>query len=152
VSIVIDANVVIALCAKEADKIVNAEAKMKEYAGQGCSFYAPGVIIAECLYVFCRKLLDGVLTPSEHANAVFGLISLMATVNPPPTGDKSLIKRAEEIRGTAGCSHSADSIYLALAAELNGTASTEVVTFDGGMQKQAQSGSLPMPIVVLPTV
>jgi hypothetical protein len=39
--------VVIALCAKEPDKLANAETKMKEYAGKGCVFYAPGAIIAE---------------------------------------------------------------------------------------------------------
>ncbi|HLN30571.1 MAG TPA: PIN domain-containing protein [Gemmataceae bacterium] len=152
VSVVIDANVVIALCSKEPDKLANAEAKMMEYASEGCNFYAPGVIIAECLYVLCRKLNDGVLTPAEHSSAVLGFITLMAAINPPPMGDKSLVKRAEEILGTFGCSRSADGIYLALAAELNAAASTELVTFDAGMPNQAAGSNLPKPVVVLPTV
>jgi len=151
VSVVIDANVAIALCAKEEDKLANAEAKMKEYAGNGCSFYAPGVIIAECLFVLCRKLNDGVLTPVEHTSAVLSLVTLMAMISPPPSGDKSLIKRAEEIRGTFGCSRSADGIYLALAAELHAAGTTELLTFDAGLPNQAASSSVPVPIVVLQT-
>ena len=151
-SVVIDANVAIALCAKEADKLANAEAKIKEYALNGARFFAPGVIVAECLYVFCRKLKDGVLTPTEHAAAVQAFIALMAAVQPPPGGDKSLIQRAEEIRGPLGCSRSADGIYLALAEELSRSSATEVVTFDNGMQAQAASHALSHHIEVLPTV
>jgi len=87
VSVVIDANVVIALCAGEPDKLANAKAKIEEYSGKGCNFYAPGVIIAECLFVFCRKLSDGVLTPVEHSSAVLGLMKLMRKINPPPKGN-----------------------------------------------------------------
>lgn len=150
VSVVIDANVVIAICAKEADKLANAEAKMKEYAEQGCTFYAPGVILAECLFVFCRKRNDSVLTAAEHSSAVLGLISMMAAIHPPPTGDKSLIKRAEEIRANLGCSRSADGIYLALAEELSKEGSTEVVTFDDGMSSQAAASSVVPAVVLLP--
>jgi predicted nucleic acid-binding protein len=149
-AVVIDANVVIAICAKEAGKLATAEAKLKEYAGKGCTFYAPGVIIAECLFVFCRKLNDGVLTAAEHSSAVRGLISMMAAIQPPPTGDKSLIERAEEIRDTLGCSRSADGIYLALAEELGKTTNTEVVTFDTGMPSQAAASSLALTVVLLP--
>ncbi len=152
VAVVIDATVVIALCANEADKLANAEAKIKEYSGKGCTFYAPGVIIVECLFVFCRKLSDGVLTPVEHSSAVLSLMRLMRQIHPPPTGDKSLIERAEEIRGAFGCSRSADGIYLALAEELNAAMSTELVTFDAGMLNQAARSSLRMPVVVRPTV
>ncbi len=55
VAVVVDASVVIAICAKEADKLANAEAKIEDYARQGCEFFAPAVIVAECLYVLCRK-------------------------------------------------------------------------------------------------
>jgi hypothetical protein len=41
VAVVIDATVVIALCANEADKLANAEAKIKEYSGKGCTFFMP---------------------------------------------------------------------------------------------------------------
>jgi len=77
---------------------------------------------------------------------------LMRQIHPPPTGDKSLIERAEEIRGAFGCSRSADGIYLALAEELNAAMSTELVTFDAGMLNQAARSSLRMLVVVLPTV
>jgi len=152
VSVVIDASVAIALCAKEADKLANAEAKMKEYAKNGCAFYAPGVIIAECLFVFCNKLAAGKLTAAEHNSAVLNLATLMMQIQPPPTGDKSLVKRAEEIRGALACKRSADGIYLALAEELQRAANTEVVTFDGGMRAQAAACSLSPPVVVLPTI
>ena len=151
-SVVIDANVAIALCAKEADKLANADAKMKEYATNGAQFFAPGVIVAECLFVFCRKVQDGVLTLAAHADAVRAFITLMAAVQPPPSGDNSLIKRAEEIRGALGCSRSADGIYLALAEELSADAPTEVVTFDQGMGAQARSHAIAATIEVLPTV
>jgi predicted nucleic acid-binding protein len=152
VSVVIDANVVIALCAKEADKLANAEAKLKEYSLNGCRFYAPGVIIAECLFVFCRKLNDGVFSHADHGAAVLAFRKMMTLINPPPNGDISLIERAEEIRSSLGCSRSADGIYLALAEELSQTSSTEVVTFDNGMQSQAAASSLAPSVVVLPVV
>jgi predicted nucleic acid-binding protein len=152
VSVVIDANVVIALCAKEADKLANAEAKLKEYSVNGCRFYAPGVLIAECLFVFCRKLKDGVFSYADHSAAVLAFIKMMALINPPPNGDINLIKRAEEIRSSLGCSRSADGIYLALAEELSKVSSTEVVTFDNGMQSQATASSLASSVVVLPVV
>jgi predicted nucleic acid-binding protein len=150
--VVIDANVAIALCAKEADKLANADAKMKEYATNGAQFFAPGVIVAECLFVFCKKVQDGGLTPTAHEAAVRALVTLMASVHPPPSGDKSLIGRAEEIRGSLGCNRSADGIYLALAEELSAVAPTEVVTFDNGMGAQARSHTIAVTVAVLPTV
>lgn len=151
-SVVIDANVVIALCAKEPDKQLNAEKKINEYASGGSHFFAPGVIVAECLYIFCKKLTDGVITAIEHGLAIQAFIAMMAMIDPPPSGDKSLIQRAEEIRKTYGCSHSADGIYLALAEELSKTGTTEVVTFDKGMKNQAAASSLIPDVVVLLTV
>jgi len=152
VSVVIDANVVIAICAKEADKLPAAEAQLRLYAGKGCQFFAPGVIVAECLFVFCRKLNDGVLSPADHGKALNNFITLMQSIHPPPSGDKSLIPRAEQIRAGLGCSRSADGIYLALADELSKTTSTEVITFDTSMPNQAKSSSVISAIVVLPTI
>ena len=83
-SVVIDANVVIAICTNEADKLTKAEAKLQEYATKGCRFYAPGVLVAECLFVFCKKLKDGVLTGPEHASAIKAFITLMAAIEPLP--------------------------------------------------------------------
>lgn len=150
-SVVIDANVAIALCANELEKVASADAKIKEYSANGCRFFAPGVLVAECLYVFCRKLKDGVLTPVEHYAAVQALAVMMGAIDPPPNGDRSLIKRAEEIRGVLGCSRSADGIYLALADELAQTSITEVLTFDTGMTSQAAALALTPKVVVLPT-
>ena len=149
-SVVLDANVVIALCANEADKVANADAKVKEYLADGSHFYAPGVLVAECLYVLCRKLMDGVLTPVEHGAAVQALIAMAAAIDPPPHGDRSLIQRAEAIRGTLGCSRSADGIYLALADELAKNSTTEILTFDTGMPSQAVAGAVGAQVVVLP--
>ena len=125
---------------------------MKEYATNGAQFFAPGVIVAECLFVFCKKRQDGVLTPAAHEAAVRAFVTLMAAVHPPPSGDKSLIARAEEIRGSLGCRRSADGIYLALAEELSAVALTEVVTFDNGMGAQARSHAIAVTVEVLPTV
>jgi hypothetical protein len=54
-SVVIDANVAIAICTKETDKYVNAVTKIGEYANAGYHFFAPGVIVAECQFVFCQS-------------------------------------------------------------------------------------------------
>jgi hypothetical protein len=130
----------------------NAVAKIGEYARAGYRFFAPGVIVAECLFVFCRKLTDGVISQAEHVSAIDAFLQLMSHVNPPPTGDMSLIKRAEEIRGGLGCSRSADGIYLALAEELTKESATEVITFDNGMKAQATASNSPVPVVVIPTI
>lgn len=151
-SVVIDANVAIAICAKEPDKFVNAMEKIGEYAKAGCHFFAPGVIVAECLFVFCRKLSDGVISPAEHANSINAFLERMSQVDAPPRGDKSLIRRAEEIRRGLGCSHSADGIYIALAEELANDAATEVVTFDISMKAQAIATNSQVTVIVLPTI
>jgi predicted nucleic acid-binding protein len=149
--VVVDANVAIAICAKEPDKFAIATAQIQTYAMDGSRFYAPGVIGGECLYVFCRKLQAGDLTATEHANAIKAFITFMGAVEPPPAGDKSLIQRAEDFRGVLGCSRSADGIYLALAEELAKSSTTEVITFDNGMQTQGVANSLTPQVVVLPT-
>jgi predicted nucleic acid-binding protein len=46
------------------------------------------------------------------------------------------MKRAIEIRGTYGCSHSSDCLYIALAEELSQNRITEILTFDKGMKNQ----------------
>jgi hypothetical protein len=82
---------------------------------------------------------------------VTNLITIMGQIKPPPTGDRTLVKRAEEIRGSLACTRSADGIYLALAEELHKVACTEVVTFDGAMKAQSTTCSLACQVVVLPT-
>jgi predicted nucleic acid-binding protein len=54
-SVVIDANVLIAICSKEAGRHIKAEDRLKHYGQQGWHLYAPGVIVAETLYVLCGK-------------------------------------------------------------------------------------------------
>ncbi len=45
-AVVIDANVLIAICAREATKLSQAETVINEYAINGVLFYAPGALIA----------------------------------------------------------------------------------------------------------
>jgi predicted nucleic acid-binding protein len=53
-SVVIDANVVIAFCAKEPGGYAKAKAELESYAKAGWRFYAPGVLAAEALFVLCK--------------------------------------------------------------------------------------------------
>lgn len=49
-SVVVDANVLIAICAREKAKFSKAETALKDFAARGSVFYAPGLIIGEVLY------------------------------------------------------------------------------------------------------
>ncbi len=69
-AVVIDANVLIALCAKEVDKYAIALAWVPYYLQNNYEVYASGVIIAEALYILCGKLQQGLLTPTEHTLAI----------------------------------------------------------------------------------
>jgi predicted nucleic acid-binding protein len=137
-AVVVDANVLIAICAKEASTYTAALAQMRQYALDGCLVYAPGVVVAEALYALCRKLQNGIVTPTQHGRAIHRLLVGVAGILPPPSGDLALTHRAEQIRGTYGCSRSADGIYIALAEQLAQTGPAELVTFDTGMQQQAE--------------
>ncbi len=137
----IDANVLIALCSKEIDKYAIALKELTQYAQAGYHFYAPGVIIAESLFVLCKKLEDKSLSASDHAAAVADLCTYMGMILPPPNGDRSLVARAERIRQSYGCSRSADGIYIALTEELAAGGITEILTFDGGMENQAKANA-----------
>jgi len=77
------------------------------------------------------------LTASEHEKAVKSFEAQMIAVLQPPDGDAGLITRAEEMRKGYGCGRSADSIYLAMAWELAQSDTTELLTFDRDLQKQA---------------
>ena len=87
--------------------------------------------------VLCGKERRHALSPSEHAQAVAYFQMFMTGVLPPPNSDASLILRADQICSGYGCSHSADAIYIALAEELSQTYETRLLTFDGGLPKQA---------------
>jgi predicted nucleic acid-binding protein len=140
-SLIIDANILIALCAKEADKQAVASAELARYAQAGYQFYAPGVIIAECLYVLCKKLDDRSLSPTDHAAAVADLCTYMGMILPPPRGDRSLIARAEQIRSGYGCSRSADGLYLALTEEMAAHGVAQLLTFDSALPNQATANA-----------
>ncbi len=135
--VVVDANVLIGLCAKEAGKIAAILAALRYYDTCGVLLYAPHMIVMEVLYVLCKQLHEGVLSASDHAIAVGELQLIMAGIYPPPSGDASLIARCEALRGGYGCSRSADSMYLALAEQLSALGPTELLTFDAGLKLQA---------------
>ena len=147
--LVIDSNVLIALCSKETDKYAIAESEYARYSREGYEFYAPGVVIAETLYVLCQKLHSNKLSSSGHDDAIADLIMYMTTVEPPPNGDRSLIARAEEVRKGYGCSHSADGLYIALVEELNSRGVAELLTFDSNMRNQIKRNASSVTINLL---
>ena len=95
-AVVIDANVLIGLCAKEPDKFTTAENALQDYATRGWIFYAPHVIVSEVLYVLCNKLQKGLLSPDTYEEAIQNFCDQMAAILPPLNGDASLIIRAKE--------------------------------------------------------
>ncbi len=136
-AVVIDANVLIAICAKEQGKFVKAENAFNSYVLQSWLFFAPGVIIAETLHILCQKLQNNLLTPAEHNIALRVFQPYMNNIASPPNGDATLIARAEALRHGYGCSRSADGLYIALAEELATLGAAELLTFDQGMINQA---------------
>jgi predicted nucleic acid-binding protein len=136
-AVVIDANIAIAITAREALTGQVASAQVAAYSAAGCDFFAPGVLVAETLYVLCKKLNDGLLSVAEHALAVKHFQSFSSFILSPPNGDISLALRAEAIRGGYTCRRSADGIYIALAEELAVGTPTTLLTFDEDMVKQA---------------
>lgn len=99
-------------------------AALRYYDALGALLYAPHLIAMEVLYVLCKQLKEGVLSAADHATAVGDLQLVMAGIQTPPSGDASLIARCEALRSGYGCSHSADSMYLALAEQPAAMAST----------------------------
>ena len=137
--VVLDASVLVGLCAKEPGKIAVILAILHQYSAEGALLYAPHLIIMEVLYVLCKQVHEGALSAAEHATAIIQLQLFITRVQPPPNGDASLIARAEEIRQGYGCSHSADSMYIALAEQLAALGPAELLTFDAGQKTQAQA-------------
>jgi predicted nucleic acid-binding protein len=148
-AVVIDANVVIAICAKETLKAPFALAELARYSSRGYQFYAPGVLISEALYVLCNQEQSGTLTPANFAQAITELENLTGGILPPPQGDTALVRRAAAIRTGYGCSRAADSIYLALAEELAQTRPTVLLTFDQGIPNQASRNAPTVTVQVL---
>ena len=136
-AVVLDANVIIALASAEVGRDALVTAEIAHYGSLGYQLFAPGVLISETLYVLCGKLNSGSLSPTDYAVAVAVFQRTMTSVLPPPNGDAALIQRAEQIGNGYGCSHSADSIYIALAEELEQTRQTVLLTFDQQLPGQA---------------
>ncbi len=134
---IIDGSVAVAVSARETDREQKANVELLRLSAAGYAFYAPGVIVAETLYILCGKLQSGLLTPAEHAQAILDFETLMQNILPPPDGESSLVARAEAIRTSYGCSRSADGIYIALAEKLAIDRPTIILTFDQDMHKQA---------------
>src|ERR1700752_1521309 len=112
-AVVVDANVLISLCAKE-PTFATAEQALADYASKGWTVHAPNVIVAEVLYVLCLKRQNGLLTPTAYDDAIKNFQDQMEAMLPPRQGDAALIGRAKDIQGAYGCSHSADGLYIAL--------------------------------------
>ena len=148
-AVVIDANVLIAIYAREQNKLKLAEIAVNDYAGRNWQFYAPGVIVSEVLYILCGKLQSAVLTQADYAKAIQDFADQMTVILPPPHGDGALILRAAELCQGYGCSHSADGIYIALAEQLSQQGATELLTFDQGMVNQAAKNAPAVKVNVL---
>ena len=87
--IAIDADFLIGFRAKEPDKHAIVKSLLASFAASGAQVFAPGVIVSEALFVFCKKLQKGDLTPVEYDAAVRSLSAIMTAVLPPPNGDGS---------------------------------------------------------------
>ncbi len=148
--VVIDANVMIAICAKEQGKQITAKNAIEDYVVKGWMFSAPNVIVAEVMYILCLKLQDGSLTSALYEKAIENFYDYAINFLPPPTGEASLIKRAREIRQGYGCSRSSDSLYIALAEELTASYHVELLTFDTGFINQAAKNAPTVKINLLP--
>jgi predicted nucleic acid-binding protein len=148
-ALVLDANVVIAISSKETGRDALATAEITRYVNAGYQLYAPGVIIAETLYVLCGKKVSGSLSLTDYTTAVTTFERVMASILPPPNGDVSLIQRAEQIGNGYGCSRSADGIYIALAEELTANGPTALLTFDQGCPNQAAAKAPTVTVRVL---
>jgi predicted nucleic acid-binding protein len=150
-AIVLDASFIVAICAVETNRYAKAFALLQVEAAIGSNFFSPGVAIAESLFALARKRDDGTLDAARHSTAVKALDAIMKPVLPPPNGDKSLIIRAESLRMGYDRKHSADSIYLALAEDLQGAWTTEIVTFDKEMKEQAAKNAPSLTVNLLST-
>ena len=136
-ALVIDANVTIAVAAREAGRDALATAEMRRYSSLGYEWFAPGIILGETLYILCQKHQAGFLTAVEYEDAVAEFEILMQSILPPPLGEASLVLSAQAVGAGYGCSRSADGIYIALAQQLAQNRLTVLITFDKALSHQA---------------
>ena len=142
---------VIALASREAGRDILVAAELSRYAALGYEWFAPGVIVSETLYILCGKREVGILSDAEYATAVRAFERTMGSILPPPMGDRALVGRAAQIGGGYGCSHSADSLYVALAEQLTQTRPTVLLTFDKGLARQAANNAPTVTVRLLTT-
>ena len=139
-SVTIDANILIALCAKEVDKYDTADAELtRATLGPGLYFMCRASSWPSACMSCARNVRITLFHPMKHAAAVSDLGTYMGMILPPPQGEQSLIARAEQIRSGYGCSRSSDGLYLALTEELAGAGPAELLTFDSGLESQAKA-------------
>lgn len=134
-AVVVDACILISIASKEQDTSPIAEQAFEVYVNNGWEFFAPSVIVAEGMFALCHKLQSGVLTQTEHDQAVEYFLDYM-TIIETPTDESALMKRAVEIRGNYVCKRSSDGLYIAFAEELSKSRITELLTFDKAMRNQ----------------
>lgn len=150
-AVIIDANILISICAKEPGE-ATARAALADYTARDWVFYAPSVILTEVLFALCRKLQDGTIDTAIHQKAVEDLnLSFLPAISPPPNGDAALLLRAEEIRGGYSCLHSADAFYLALTEELTKSGAAEFLTFDKRAVNVAANNAPSVKVNLLPS-
>src|SRR5882724_12140496 len=89
--VVIDANILIAICSKE-PKLTTAENALSTYAKNDWDFYAPNVIVSEVLYVLCQKVEARMITKATYDQAIQILKDYMTVILPPPIGESALIQ------------------------------------------------------------
>jgi predicted nucleic acid-binding protein len=137
------------MSSKETGRDALATYEITNYVNAGYQLYAPSVIVGEALFVLCGKKTSGSLSLSDYTTAVATFERVMASILPPPNGDVSLIRRAEQIGNSYGCSRSADGLFIALAEELTAIGPTELLTFDQGCPNQAAANAPTVTVKVL---
>jgi predicted nucleic acid-binding protein len=149
-AVIPDANVIIALCARESDKLKTVETAFDDYINKGYEFFAPSVLVAEVIFVLCQKFADGSLNQSEYEKSIKAFKYYLNFISLSPDGEASLLDRAVEIREGYGCSRSSDGLYIALAEEIGNAYDTEIVTFDKGFINQTAKNAPTVKVNLLP--
>ena len=147
-AVVIDASILVSMSSNEIGTHLAAEIAFNLYAQNGWEFFAPNVVVAEVLFALCQKFASGILTQSEYEQAIDDFLVLMKNIS-LEADEKTLVKRAIEIRETYGCSRSSDSLYIALAEDLAKSRTVEILTFDKGMINQAAKNAPSVTIKIL---
>lgn len=101
-SVVLDASVLVALCAREPHRVHEAEAAMGVRDRDGCAFHAPNALVTETQYVLCKKAASGSLAQAEYGTALVNLQEALSTIAFAPEGDADLLTACTS-RLPSGC-------------------------------------------------